>query len=128
MGCTLDREDAALRGLTVDSIRKAFNSDPVEVATFGTAENWLSANPASFVGAHVPPTLVIVATAERFAPPILEQGARFVRRLLELNVPAGLVIVPGKHMSSIAAFGAPGDATLAAVKTFIEHPRQMLPE
>lgn len=119
MGCTLDREDAALRGLTAEQIRKAFAHDAVDVATYGTPENWLSANPASFVGKHVPSTLVIVAKEERFFPSILEQGARFVRRLLEDGVKADLVIVPGKHMSSIGAIGTPGDPTVAAIRDFI---------
>ena len=122
MGCTLDREDAALRGLTADMIREPLSRDKQEVAKYGTAENWLAANPAGFVGPHVPPTLVVVARAERFMPPVLEQGGRFVRRLLELGIAADLVIVPGKHMSSIAALDQPGDPTFNAIRTFIEHP------
>ncbi|MFL6259309.1 MAG: alpha/beta hydrolase [Thermoanaerobaculia bacterium] len=120
MGCTLDREDAALRGLTADRIREPFAQDREEVAKYGTAENWLAANPASFVGPHTPPTLVVVARAERFMPPVLEQGARFVRRLLELGIAADLVLVPGKHMESIAALGKPGDPTFDAIRVFIE--------
>jgi acetyl esterase/lipase len=122
MGCTLDREDAALRGLTAERIREPFSHDAQEVATFGTAENWLAANPAGFLGPHVPPTLVVVARAERFMPPVLEQGARFVRRLLELEIAADLVLVPGTHMESIAALDKPGDPAFAAIKAFIERP------
>lgn len=119
MGCTLDREDAALRRLTAEQIRKPFANYPEEVATYGTAENWLSANPASFVGKHVPPTLVVVAREERFAPPILEQGARFVRLLREEGVAADLVVVPGRHRTSIESIGVPGDPTFAAIRSFI---------
>jgi acetyl esterase/lipase len=122
MGCTLDREDTTLRGLTAERIRAAFARDAQEVATFGTAENWLAANPASFAGKHVPPTLVVVAREERFMPPVLEQGARFVRMLLEVGVPANLVIVPGKHMSSIESIGSPNDPTFSAIRKFIENP------
>jgi arylformamidase len=122
MGCTLDREDAALRNLTADSIRAPFSRDASEVAKYGTPETWLSANPASYVGKHVPPTLVVVAQAERFMPAVLEQGARFVRRLLEEGVAADLVIVPGRHMSSIAALPNPGNPTFAAIRRFIEQP------
>lgn len=122
MGCTLDREDAALRNLTADVIRAPLARDAVDVATYGTAETWLSANPAGYVGKHVPPTLVVVAEAERFMPAVLEQGARFVRRLLEEGVAADLVIVPGRHMSSIAALPNPGNPTFAAIRRFIEHP------
>lgn len=55
-------------------------------------------------------------------PAVLEQGARFVRRLLELEVAADLVLVPGTHMKSIAALGEPGNPTFAAIKAFIGHP------
>jgi acetyl esterase/lipase len=122
MGCSLDRNDAAARGLTAEQIRAPFSRDREDVATFVSAENWLAANPASYVGNHVPPTLVIVAESERFMPPILEQGARFVRQLLEVNVPADLVIVPGRHMGSIASIGKRADPTFAAITKFIRDP------
>ncbi|MFL6193659.1 MAG: alpha/beta hydrolase [Thermoanaerobaculia bacterium] len=122
MGCTLDREDAALRRLTADQIRTPFLRDPDEVATYGTPEAWLSANPASFVDSGVPPALVVLAMAERFMPPVLEQGARFVRRLIEAGVPANLVIVPGDHMGSIAAVAKSGDPTFQAILKLMENP------
>jgi acetyl esterase/lipase len=120
MGCTLDREDVAIRQIPIERIRAALSHDPVDTATYGTAENWLAANPASFIGPHVPPTLVVVAENERFFPAILEQGARFVRQLLEQKVRADLVIVPGRHMSSIAAIGQPNDPTFRAIRAFID--------
>ena len=119
MGCTLDRDDAAIRKLSADVIRASFMRDGQEVATYGTPENYLAANPATFVGKHVPPALVIVAEQERFMPAILEQGARFVRRLLEMERPADVVIVPGKHMTSIANIGKVGDPTFQAIRKFI---------
>jgi arylformamidase len=123
MGCTLDRDDATLRGLTPDRIRKPFMSDGQDVATFGTPENYLAANPASHLGSHVPPTLIIVAEGERFMPPVMEQGARVVRRLLEYGVAANLVVVPGKHMSSIEHVSVAGDPAVAAILRFIEDPK-----
>jgi acetyl esterase/lipase len=120
MGCTLDRDDAAIRKLTPEIIRAGFMGDGQDIATFGTPELYLAANPSSFIGPHVPRTLVVVAEEERFMPAILEQGARFVRRLLEINRPADIVIVPGRHMKSIAAIGNPGDPTFAAIRKFIE--------
>lgn len=122
MGCTLDRDDAAIRRTTPNAIRAAFQNDAGSVATFGTPENYLAANPAGFLGAHVPPVLVVVARNERFTPAILEQGARFVRRLVEMQKVADLVIVPGRHMSSIGDIGKAGDPTFAAVRAFIENP------
>lgn len=123
MGCTLDREDAAIRQLTADVIRQPFSRDATEVATFGTAENWLSANPAGFIGPNLPPFLVVVAQAERFMPAVLEQGSRFVRRMLEERNIADLVIVPGRHMTSIADVTKPGDPTFAAIREFIANPQ-----
>lgn len=125
MGCTLDRYDAALRGLTAEDprARQGFSRDRSDVERYGTVEHWFAANPAHHVGPHVPPTLVVVAEAERFFPAILEQGARFVRRLLEADVPADLVIVPGTHRSSIEDLGVEGDPTFAAIRAFLDAPR-----
>lgn len=122
MGCVLDNYDAALRRLTADAIREAFARSRSDVERFGTPENWLSANPSFFVGPHVPPTLVVVAREERFFPAILEQGARFVRRLLEADVAADLVVVPGTHRSSVEGIPQPGDPALAAIVAFLEDP------
>ena len=123
MGCTLDRDDATLRGLTPERIRKSFMSDAQDLATYGTPENYLAANPASHLGSHVPPTLIVVADAERFMPPVMEQGARVVRILLENNVPANLVVVPGTHESSIAGLGKDSDPALSAILRFIANPK-----
>jgi len=67
--------------------------------------------------------LVVVAESERFMPPIMEQGARVVRRLLEEDGAANLVVVPGTHMSSIQAVSKIDDPTLLAVLRFIADPR-----
>ena len=120
MGCTLDRNDVAIREIPIERIRAGLARDAVDTATYGTAENWMAENPASFIGSHVPPTLVVVAEEERFFPSILEQGARFVRQLLEHRIPADLVIVPGTHMSSIAAISRANDPTFHAIRAFID--------
>ncbi len=122
MGCVLDNHDAALRGVEADDIRGWFSEQSGDRERFGTPENLLASIPSFFVGAHVPPTLVVVARAERFFPSILEQGARFVRRLLEADVPADLVIVPGTHRSSIEELGRPGDPAFEAIESFIRNP------
>ena len=89
---------------------------------YPTLDDWLSADPSRFIGPHVPPVLVLLAERERFFPAILEQGAKFVRRLLEIKRPANLVIGPGGHMDSIGRFGADGDPAVAAVAAFIRDP------
>lgn len=90
----MDNYEAERRGLTADGIRGGFARSASDVARFSTPENWLAANSSFALGGHVLPTLVVVARAERFFPAIFEQGARYVRRLLEADVPAEVVIVP----------------------------------
>jgi acetyl esterase/lipase len=123
MGCLLDHDDATVRGLTADRIRTRFMAEPQDVATYVTPENYLAANPASFIGPHVPPALVVVADRERFMPPVVEQGARFVRLLLESNVAANMVLVPGDHVSSIEGVARAGDPSLTAILSFIRDPK-----
>lgn len=121
MGCVLDNNDAQLRGLTAETVARALerdrSPDPIP-----DAEQWIAANPSYHVGPQAAPFRVVVAEAERFHPSVLEQGARFVRRLIEADVPADLVIVPGTHMRSIGNFGRPGDPTFEAVMDFIRDP------
>lgn len=119
MGCVLDNHDMALLGVTADDLREGFARDRSYRERFGSPEMLLDANPSRHLGPHVPATLVLLAEQERFFPAILEQGARYVRLLLEADVRADLVIVPGRHMSSAAEFGAPGDPALAEVLAFM---------
>jgi len=127
MGCTLTPLDgilrmAAERDLSADELTALWAERSGELDTYGTFEARLDSDPSRHVGAHVPPTLVVVAERERFHPPILEQGARFVGLLYEHERPADLVLVPGTHMSSIAAIGEPGDPAFAAIRAFIADP------
>ncbi|MDX1624408.1 MAG: alpha/beta hydrolase [Gemmatimonadota bacterium] len=122
MGCTLDRYDAALRGATADRIREGFRRDSSEVARFGSAENWIASNPAHHLGPHVPPTLVVLGEKERFFPPILEQGARFVRRLREADVPAEIAVFPGTHRRVVENLDEPGNPVFEAISAYVEDP------
>lgn len=122
MGCTLDRHDLALRGVSVEDLRERFARSSY-VKLYRTADNFIAANPAHHLGPHVPPTLVVVAHEERFFPSILEQGARFVRLLLKEDVAADLVIVPGSHNSSIEDLAKPGDPGFEKILAFIRDPK-----
>ncbi len=119
MGCILDNRDAALKGFDPDAVREIYmERGPTDV--WPTPEDWISANPSFHVNPLTPPTLVVVAEEERYAPPILEQGARFVRLLSRENdVDAELVIVPGKHYSSIENISKKGDPTFRAIVDFM---------
>jgi len=126
MGCMLSPAEDMTSRLTLDQIRARW-SRSTWASTYATADDFLDGDPSRFLGSHVPPMLVICADFERFFPPILEEGARMVRRLLEMRRPANLVIVPGRHVSSIAEFGQPSDPTFTAVKAFVEHPENVAP-
>lgn len=119
MGCVLAPTDEALARFSVDEVRARW---PGNDAVHPTADSWLDADPSRTLGPHMPPTLVLLADEERFFPAILEQGAKFARRLLELKRPADVVIVPGGHVSSISDFGTPDDPAMAAVLAFVRNP------
>jgi acetyl esterase/lipase len=130
MGCVLaplEETMTRLSSLSPEELRQRWGKT-TEPDTYRTFEDWLDSDPSRFIGPETPPLLVIVAQAERFMPAILEQGAKVVRRSLEMKRPANLVIVPGRHMTSIANFGAPGDPTFAAVKAFVDNPPGVAPK
>lgn len=121
MGCILDNRDAALKGITAEDLRERY-SNSSSVRVWPTPESWINANPSYHVSPTTPPTLVVVADEERFAPAILEQGARFVRLLRQNNnnVDAEIIIVPGTHYSSIRDIILDNDPTFIAVMNFIK--------
>lgn len=121
MGCTLAPIEDALTKMSVDEFRTRWLAAG-DRNTYATADDRLDSDPSRFIGAAMPPTLVVCADAERFFPSILEQGAKFVRRLLEMQRPADLVIVPGRHVTSIQDITKPDDPTFKAIKAFIDHP------
>lgn len=121
MGCVLAPLEEASTRFTVAEMRERWPKAG-DTRTFGSFDERLDSDPSRFIGKHMPPMLVVVAEAERFFPAILEQGARVVRRLLELQRPADLVVVPGKHMTSIADITKSGDATFGAIQKFLANP------
>jgi acetyl esterase/lipase len=121
MGCVLAPLEEATSKVTMEELRARW-SKAGDAATFASLEDRLESDPSRFLGAHMPPTLVLLAEAERFFPAILEQGAKFARRLLELKRPADVVIVPGRHMTSIGALHQPSDPAFAAIQRFIANP------
>lgn len=125
MGCVLSQTEDVLAGRTVEEVRARW---PADDPVHRTVDSWLDADPSRFLGSHVPPALVLLAERERFFPAVLEQGAKFARRLLELGRPADVVVVPGGHVSSIRDFGKPDDPALAAVLAFIRDPGRRPPD
>lgn len=127
MGCVLAplREpfrQAAEAGAGLDQIKTRWETLSSDTARFETFEDRLDSDPSRFVGPHTPPTLVVVARAERFRPTILEEAAHFVDLMYDDYRPGDIVIVPGTHYSSIQALGEPDDPTLAAILEFMDDP------
>ena len=121
MGCVLAPLEEATTKYSLDELRAQWPKSG-DTSTFASFDDRLDSDPSRFIGPHMPPTIVVMAEAERFFPSILEQGAKFVRRLLEMKRPADVVIVPGRHMTSIQKITDPADLTFAAIRRFIENP------
>jgi acetyl esterase/lipase len=127
MGCILAplREPlrrAAEAGGGLDELRKRWETLSSDTVRFETFEDKLDSDPSRFVGPLTPPTLIVIARAERFRPTILEEAAHFVDLMYDDLRPADIVIVPGTHYSSIQALGEPGNPTLAAILEFMDDP------
>ena len=121
MGCILAPLEDVTSRLSMEQLRERWPKSS-DVRTFASLDERLDSDPSRFIGPHMPPTIVVIAEAERFFPSILEQGAKFVRRLLEMKRPADVIIVPGRHITSIQNIGAAGDPTFAAIRKFIAQP------
>jgi len=126
MGCILTPlaphfRRAAEQGLGLEEMKRRWQERGKD-DVYRTFEDLLDSDPSRFVGAHVPPTLIVIAEEERFRPPILEQAARFVDLMYEARRPADIVIVPGTHKSSILSVPEPGDPAFAAIRRFIAAP------
>jgi acetyl esterase/lipase len=123
MGCTMAPWDTAAMGMSSAQLEAAFQNDAEEVGVYGTLSWRLRANPMRWVGSHAPPLLVLVAESERFMPPVLEEGARLVRRLRELDRPADLRILPGRrHVTTTTGFADARDPVANLVAEFVRDP------
>jgi acetyl esterase/lipase len=127
MGCVLAPLEEVTTAHSMDELRARWPASS-EAATYASFDDRLDSDASRFIGPQTPPVLVVVAEAERFFPSILEQGAKFVRRLLEMQRPANLTIVPGRHVTSIQDFGKPGDPTFTAVAAFVANPAGVAPK
>ncbi len=123
MGCTLVPWDTAGRGITAAQLEQSFARDAAERRVYGSLAWRLRANPSMWVSRRAPPFLVLVAESERFMPPVLEDGARFVRQMRELERPADLRILPGRrHVTTTTGFADPNDIVANLVAAFVRSP------
>ena len=120
MGCMLNYWDTTGVGFSPERWKTIFESDRDETNIFGSLHDRIAANPSLYIGGHMPPILVLVAEAERFQPPILEQGAIFVRKSREAGVDADIEILKDrKHYSAVRMLVSPDDPTLNTIIKFI---------
>lgn len=126
MGCTLAPWDTTGRAVTRQQLEQAFAQDAEERRVYGTLAWRLRADPILWVGPESPPFLVLVAESERYMPPILEEGARFVRLMREQERSADLRILPGRrHVSTTTGFADPNDFVAKLVAEFVKDPKAM---
>lgn len=124
MGCRLNWDDSVfLEDDTPEEIQTYFREDQWG-RHFGSIEALKSFRPMNHIGSHLPSTLVLIAEAERFQPPILEDAAIFVGAAREAGVDADLAILPDrKHYSSIRQLVSPDDYTFRLIIDFIRQRR-----
>jgi acetyl esterase/lipase len=90
-----------------------------EVA-FVSLEQRNAAVPAAHVTRRLPPTLVLIAEAERFFPPILRDAAEFVGRALVHGAEAELAILDNRrHMTAIQMMVTVDDSAVLKVVEFV---------
>lgn len=89
-------------------------------AAFVSLEQRNAAVPAAHVSARLPPTLVLIAEAERFFPPILRDAAEFVGRALVHGVDADLAILDDRrHMTAISMMVTDDDPAVVKIVEFV---------
>lgn len=125
MGCRLDdRVDVTdvpparyeASWVPPDRVAEYMRGEPA----FVSLEQRNSAVPAAHVSERLPPTLVMVAEAERFFPPILRDAAEFVGRALAHGADAELVILADRrHMTAIQRMVSADDPAVVRVIEFV---------
>lgn len=91
-----------------------------EEVAFTTLQQRNDAVPATHVTSQLPPTLILIADAERFFPPVLRDAAEFVGRAQAAGAKADLaILVNRKHMSAMQMMITPTDPAVLYVTAFV---------
>lgn len=89
-------------------------------AVFVSLEQRNAAVPAAHVSRRLPPTLVLIAEAERFFPPILRDAAEFVGRALGHGAQADIAILANRrHMTAVQMMVSADDPGVLRVIEFV---------
>ncbi len=119
IGCRLARTPPDTTGVPAERVERAFAAGgPYE--RFGGLENLRSYYPMTHLGPHLPPFLALIAEAERFKPPILEDAATYVGLARDCLVDAELAILPDRtHMTAIERLVSREDPTFRLIVDFV---------
>jgi acetyl esterase/lipase len=91
-----------------------------EEVAFTSLQQRNDAVPATHVTAQLPPTLILIAEAERFFPPVLRDAAEFVGRAQAAGAKVDLAILADrKHMTAIQMMVTPTDPAVLHVSAFV---------
>ena len=89
---------------------------------FGNAAVFNNASPMIHINSNMPRFLLLIAEAEQFQPPILEQSIEFVKKAKQLNVAADYKVISGRrHMTNITQMVNDNDIVFDAVMEFLNH-------
>jgi arylformamidase len=91
-----------------------------EEVAFASLQQRNDAVPATYVTSQLPPSLILIADAERFFPPVLRDAAEFVGRAQSAGASADLaILLDRKHMSAIQMMVTPSDPAVVHVADFV---------
>jgi acetyl esterase/lipase len=103
-------------------------ADSAKLRAFFSSGRWIypslgafrDADPTRHVGAHVPPTLVLVAESEQVQPPILESARQFAQRMRDVGRTADVEVLPDRsHISAVEMMADPLDPTFLRIVGFV---------
>ncbi len=119
LGCRLDDQPPDTTGADPARVAEYFRSG--EGARYGSYQALVDRVPMNHVGAHMPPILVLLADAERFKPPILEDGSKFVGLARDCEVDAEIRILDDRnHMTALLSMSEASDPGLETVMRFAD--------
>lgn len=102
--------------------------DSVKLRAFFTSGRWIyptleafrDADPTLHAGAHVPPTLVLIAESEQQQPPILENAQQFAARVRAAGGTVDVRVLPNRrHESALTMMADALDPTFMDIVGFI---------
>jgi len=105
---------------TLDSLWDRVKMRENYESLFQTAEAYRDADPSRHITKNSPPFLILIAEAERFQPPILEQANRFAQSMEHVHVSVQIEVLKNRrHMTAMEKMAEPNDPTLLRILNFV---------